>query len=137
MKCLAYLTTAASLLAGTTALVLPTAAVAGQTGIENAAGLEFAQRGDNRGRRGGENRGPRRGDRMNSTRTSTEARVITSPRFGGAYVNTQGEARARGNAWSSSEGDVYSRTDADGSEADAYGRSEAEALDRERPQPPM
>jgi hypothetical protein len=130
------LTTAASLLAGTTALVLPTAAVAGQTGIENAAGLEFAQRGDNRGRRGGD-RGPRRGDRMNSTRTSTEARVITSPRFGGAYVNTRGEARASGNAWSSSEGDVYSRTDADGSEADAYGRSEAEALDRVRPQPPQ
>ena len=136
MKSLAYLISAASLLAGTTAIVLPTSAVAGQTGIENAAGLEFAQRGDNRGRRGGD-RGPRRGDRMNSTRTSTEARVITSPRFGGAYVNTQGEARARGNAWSSSEGDVYSRTDANGSEADAYGRSEAEALDRERPQPPM
>ena len=134
MKCLAYLTTAATLLAGTTALVLPTTAATGQTGIENAAGLEFAQRGDNRGRRG-ENRGPRRGDRMNSTRTSTEARVITSPRFGGAYVNTRGEARASGNAWSSSEGDVYSRTDADGSEADAYGRSEAEALQRERLEP--
>jgi hypothetical protein len=129
------LISAASLLAGTTAIVLPTAAVAGQTGIENAAGLEFAQRGDNRGRRG-ENRGPRRGDRMNSTRTSTEARVFTSPRFGGAYVNTRGEARASGNAWSSSEGDVYSRTDADGSEADAYGRSEAEALQRVRRERP-
>ena len=121
----AHLITAVSLLAGGAAVTLP-AVSAVAAGIEDYAGLQYAQRGDNRRQR--------RMERMqNSTRTSTEARVFTSRRAAGAGVNTSGEARASGNAWSVSEGDVYSRTDADGSEADAYGRSEAEALQRERP----
>ena len=117
--------TVSSLLAGSAAFALP-AVAAGPASIEAYAGLQFAQRGDNRRQR--------RMERLqNSSRTSTEARVFTSRRYGAAAVNTRGEARASGTAWSSSEGDVYSRTDVDGSEADAYGRSEAEALQREQP----
>ena len=121
----AHFIATASLIVGGAVVPLP-AVAAMQSGIEDYAGLQYAQRGDERRQR-------RMARMQNSTRTSTEARVFTSRRAAGAGVNTSGEARASGNAWSVSEGDVYSRTDADGSEADAYGRSEAEALQRERP----
>lgn len=124
MKCFPHLITAATLLAGTSIYAMPAAAQSAPAGYSDYAGMQFAQR---------DNRRERRGPRMNSTRTSTEARVFTSRRYGGAQVNTRGQASASGDAWSVSEGDVYSRTDADGSEADAYGRSEAEALQRVRP----
>jgi hypothetical protein len=115
----------ASLLAGGAAFAVP-AVAADPAGIEAYAGLEFAQRGDNRRQR--------RLERMqNSTRTSSEARVFTSRRAAGASVITRGEARASGDAFSVSEADVFSRTDSEGSEADGFGRSEAEALQRVPP----
>ena len=125
MTRIAHFFATASLIAGGAIVPLP-AVAAMQSGIEDYAGLQFAQRGDNRRQR--------RLERLqNSTRTSSEARVFTSRRAAGASVNTRGEARASGDAFSVSEADVFSRTDSEGSEADGFGRSEAEALQRVPP----
>lgn len=78
----------------------------------------------------------RRGNRMmsvpNTASTSTNGAVYTTRRSGSAAISTQGAAAGDGSVRSSSEGEVFSSTNQQGSEADAYGNSEAEANE---PQP--
>jgi len=62
-----------------------------------------------------------------SAATSTNGAVFTTRRSGSAAINTNGAATGSGSVRSSSEGEVFSSTNRQGSEADAYGRSEAEA----------
>jgi hypothetical protein len=59
--------------------------------------------------------------------TNTSGAVYTTRDSGSAAINTGGAASGSGAVRSSSEGEVYSSTDRQGSEADAYGNSEAEA----------
>lgn len=78
----------------------------------------------------------RRGGAMsmpNSASTSTTGAVYTDRRRGSAAINTNGAAAGSGSVRSSSEGEVYSSTDRQGSQADAYGVSDAEAQEA-RPQ---
>lgn len=72
--------------------------------------------------------------RANSASTSTVGAAITTRRGGAAAIDTRGQAYGTGAVRSSSEGEVYSSTTRDGSDADAYGRSEAEALEAQRQQ---
>lgn len=62
-----------------------------------------------------------------SAATSTTGAVYTGRRSGAAAINTNGAASGPGSVSSSSQGDVYSSTDRNGSEADAYGNSDANA----------
>lgn len=57
--------------------------------------------------------------------TSTNGAVYTSRRSGSAAINSSGTAAGSGAVSSSSEGEVYSQTDRNGSQADAYGNSTA------------
>jgi hypothetical protein len=63
---------------------------------------------------------------------------VTTRRGGAAAIDTRGMARGDGAVQSSSEGEVFSSTTRDGSDADAYGRSDASAEEprrqRRRPQ---
>lgn len=59
--------------------------------------------------------------------TSTNGAVYTDRRTGSAAINTNGTASGSGAVSSSSEGEVYSSTDRNGSQADAYGNSTATA----------
>lgn len=77
----------------------------------------------------------RRDRRANSASTSTVGAAITTRRGGAAAIDTRGRATGTGSVYSSSEGEVYSSTTRDGSDADAYGRSEAEAQERRRNRP--
>lgn len=72
----------------------------------------------------------RRDRRANSATTSTTGAAITTRRGGAAAIDTRGSAMGRGDVRSSSEGEVFSSTTRDGSDADAFGRSEAEANER-------
>lgn len=79
----------------------------------------------------------RRGEMSNpsAASTSTTGAVYTDRRRGSAAISTQGSATGDGSVRSSSEGEVFSSTDRQGSQADAYGVSEAEAEEpRRRPQ---
>ena len=73
--------------------------------------------------------GPRRDrDRTGQqVTTSTSGGAITTRRGGAAYIDTRGAARGDGAVRSESEGEVFSSTTRDGSDADAYGYSRAEA----------
>jgi hypothetical protein len=73
--------------------------------------------------------------RQNSASTSTVGAAVTTRRGGAAAIDTRGTASGTGAVRSSSEGEVYSSTTRDGSDADAYGRSEAEAQERRRNRP--
>ena len=64
--------------------------------------------------------------------TSTTGAVYTDRRTGSAAISTQGSATGDGAVRSSSEGEVYSSTNRDGSQADAYGVSDAEAEEPRR-----
>lgn len=68
--------------------------------------------------------------------TSTTGVAVTTRRGGAAAIDTRGMARGDGSVQSSSEGEVFSSTTRDGSDADAYGRSDASADEprRRRPQ---
>lgn len=68
--------------------------------------------------------------RANSASTSTVGAAVSTRRGGAAAIDTRGQARGQGAVRSSSEGEVFSSTTRDGSDADAYGRSEAEAIER-------
>jgi hypothetical protein len=70
--------------------------------------------------------------RANSASTSTTGVAVTTRRGGAAAIDTRGTATGQGAVRSSSEGEVYSSTTRDGSDADAYGRSEAEAQEPRR-----
>jgi hypothetical protein len=74
-----------------------------------------------------------RQDRRNSASTSTVGAAATTRQGGVAVIDTRGQATGTGTVRSSSEGEVYSSTTRDGSDADAFGRSEAEALEAQRP----
>jgi hypothetical protein len=74
----------------------------------------------------------RRDRRANSASTSTTGVAVTTRRGGAAAIDTRGTATGQGAVRSSSEGEVYSSTTRDGSDADAYGRSEAEAQEPRR-----
>ena len=63
----------------------------------------------------------------NSAATSTSGAVFTTRRSGAAAVNTNGTATGAGSVRSSSQGDVFSSTNQNGSEADGFGNSDAEA----------
>lgn len=70
--------------------------------------------------------------------TSTTGAAITTRRGGAAAIDTRGYARGDGAVRSESEGEVFSSTNRNGSEADAYGFSRAEADEptrRERRRP--
>jgi hypothetical protein len=67
-----------------------------------------------------------------SASTSTTGSAYTTRRSGAAEIDTRGQASGPGAVSSSSEGDVYSSTDRDGSQADAYGTSDANAAERPR-----
>jgi len=69
-----------------------------------------------------------------SASTSTSGAVYTDRNSGSAAINTNGSAAGSGTVRSSSEGEVYSSTTRDGSDADAYGVSEAEAREPRDPQ---
>ena len=69
----------------------------------------------------------------NSATTSTSGAVYTSRRSGSAAINTNGAASGTGSVRSSSEGEVYSSTTRNGSDADAYGNSDAWADQPRRP----
>jgi len=84
-----------------------------------------------------QNRQMRRNQRANSASTSTVGAAVTTRRGGAAVIDTRGQAQGQGTVRSSSEGEVFSSTTRDGSDADAFGRSEAEAQEpkrRSRPQ---
>lgn len=68
----------------------------------------------------------------NAASTSTTGAVYTDRRRGSAAINTTGSATGSGAVRSSSEGEVYSSTDRQGSQADAYGVSDAEAREPRR-----
>lgn len=70
----------------------------------------------------------------NQATTSTSGSVYTDRRTGSAAINTNGAASGDGSVRSSSEGEVFSSTTRDGSQADAYGVSEAEANEPQDPQ---
>lgn len=70
----------------------------------------------------------RRRDRSNAeASTSTTGAAVTTRRGGAAAIDTRGYARGDGAVRSESEGEVFSSTTRDGSDADAYGFSRAEA----------
>jgi len=66
--------------------------------------------------------------------TSTSGAAITTRRGGAAVIDTRGMARGDGTVRSSSEGEVFSSTTRDGSDADAFGVSNAEAMEPTREQ---
>ena len=70
-----------------------------------------------------------------STSTATIGAAETTRRRGAAAIATAGTASGPGAVSSSSEGDVYSSTDRNGSTADAYGRSDAVAEEPRRRRP--
>ena len=78
--------------------------------------------------------GPRSDRRMNrdtnSATTSTTGAVYTDHNRGSAAINSNGSAIGTGTVRSSSEGEVYSSTTRNGSDADAYGNSDASATAR-------
>lgn len=71
--------------------------------------------------------------------TSTSGGAISTRNRGQAWIDTRGQARGGGAVRSESEGEVFSSTTRDGSDADAYGFSRAEAdeprRDRRRSRP--
>ena len=69
----------------------------------------------------------------NAATTSTSGAVYTSRRSGSAAINTNGAASGAGSVRSSSEGEVYSSTTRNGSDADAYGNSDASTDQPRRP----
>lgn len=64
--------------------------------------------------------------------TSTSGAVFTDRRTGSAAINTNGTASGSGTVRSNSEGEVFSSTDRQGSQADAYGNSTAVAREPTR-----
>lgn len=68
-----------------------------------------------------------------SASTSTTGAVYTGRRSGSAAINTNGSASGSGTVRSTSEGEVYSSTTRQGSDADAYGNSTAVARESTRP----
>lgn len=107
-------------------------AVAGGVSVGQSVSQQRRNRNANRNRR---NQQQEQMTVPSSTSTSTQGSVYTTRRSGAAAISTQGSASGPGTVSSSSEGDVYSRTDRTGSEADAYGRSDAQASEPRRPRP--
>ena len=92
-------------------------AVAG--GIAGSQSTETGSRADRRSSRD-----------ANSATTSTTGAVYTDNNRGSAAINSAGSAVGTGTVRSSSEGEVYSSTTRNGSDADAYGNSDASATAR-------
>ncbi len=105
------------------------AALAAATMLSGAAVAYDGPRDDRRAAAKGKSEAQqhRRDRRANSAATSTTGAAITTRRGGAAAIDSRGTASGQGAVRSSSEGEVYSSTTRDGSDADAYGRSEAEA----------
>ena len=82
-----------------------------------------------------EDRRMMRQQQRNEASTSTVGAAVTTRNGGAAAIDTRGRAAGTGTVRSSSEGEVFSSTTRDGSDADAFGRSEAEALERRRNRP--
>ena len=76
----------------------------------------------------------RRDRRANSASTSTTGAAVTTRNGGAAAIDSRGMATGQGSVRSSSEGEVFSSTTRDGSDADAFGRSEAEAQEPQQQQ---
>jgi len=117
---------------GAASLVFGGAAYAGTINGSSGNTVISADDDDQKQRR---NRNQRARSRSEAA-TSTSGAAITTRRGGAAAIDTRGHARGDGSVQSNSEGEVYSSTDRDGSQADAYGRSDASADEprRRRPQ---
>ena len=98
----------------------PNGAVAGGVGASQAD-VQRQNRQQRRANRNGQVEVP------SSAATSTTGAVFTNRRSGSAAINTNGATSGAGSVSSSSQGDVFSSTDRDGSEADASGSSDAQA----------
>lgn len=110
----------------------------GGTAIASTSGASFggttiSADDDDQNRR--RNRKERHAQPRNEAATSTTGVAVTTRRGGAAAIDTRGMARGDGTVQSSSEGEVYSSTDRDGSQADAVGSSEASATERRRRRP--
>lgn len=113
------------------------AALAACTMMSSAALAFDGPRDDNRrahakGKSHSQTQQDRRDRRVNSASTSTTGVAVTTRRGGAAAIDTQGTASGQGSVRTSSEGEVYSSTTRDGSDADAFGVSEAEAREARR-----
>lgn len=82
---------------------------------------------------GGQQMSSRRACVPGTASTSTTGAAYTDRRTGSASIATNGTASGDGTVRSTSEGEVYSSTDREGSQADAYGNSTAAAREPTRP----
>lgn len=103
------------------------AAVAYDGALNDDQGASAQAGSDGKAKKNRHDRRAHRAQQQNQASTSTVGAAVTTRNGGAAAIDTRGQARGTGAVRSSSEGEVYSSTDRDGSDADAYGRSEAEA----------